>query len=111
MVPSYVKRLLETGDRDAARVFIERNEAQWSSRTTTSVAWECYKLQAHDLALRLFLRVLAEKADDPRTLNVVEAAARRCGREADVVARYAELAPDCKQLYGRIRRLQRRTSA
>lgn len=108
LLPTYVKRLLETGQGAAARQFVEHQSPQWDERTSASVAWECHRLQAYDLALRLFLRGLPAFHRDYKYLSALESAALHCQCAAEVMSAYETLAVDNKRLYGRIKALKKR---
>ena len=108
LLPTYVKRLLETGQGATARQFIEHQQAQWDERTCASIAWECHHLQAYDLALRLFLRGLTAFHRDFKYLSALESAAIRCQRVEEVVIAYETFAADNKRLYGRGKALEKR---
>ncbi len=111
LLPTYVKRLLETGQGAAARQFIEHQHAQWDERTCASIAWECHRLQAYDVALRLFLRGLTAFHRDFKYLSALESAALRCRRVEEVITAYETFAADNKRLYGRGRALQKRAGS
>jgi tetratricopeptide (TPR) repeat protein len=108
LLPTYVKRLLETGQGAAARQFIEHQHVQWDERISASVAWECHHLQAYDLALRLFLRGLSVYYRDFKYLSALEFAAIRCQRVDEVVTAYETHAADNNRLYGRTKALKKR---
>ncbi len=106
VVPTYVQRLLETGEGAEARRFVARQETTWTPRIAAAVAWVCHGLQAYDLAVRLFLRALPEHTGSFKLLSALESAARHAGRVDDVAAAYEHLAPTHKTLYGRLRALR-----
>lgn len=107
LVPEYVRALLVSGEVDRARAFLAERADELPSRTVTKCAWEIYRLQAHDLALELFLRVLAENARNAKFLAALEAAARRSGRLADLAAAYRERAALHPPLHGRALRIEK----
>jgi len=108
MLPAYIQGLLETGRGADARRFVDENLAAWNPTTAGRVAWAAYRLQAYDLALRLFLAGLPAGHQDFKYLAALEAAARHCHREADIIAAYRPLAASNPNLFGRIRVLARR---
>jgi predicted Zn-dependent protease len=108
IVPTYVQRLLETGQGAAARRYVDEHRAEWAPGTAAAVGWICHRLQAYDLALQLFLLELESHTGDVKYLSAVESAARRCARLVEVVDAYQNLAPREKHLYGRIKALKKR---
>jgi tetratricopeptide (TPR) repeat protein len=109
LLPNYVRGLLETGQGAAARAFVEAHHAQWDARTAASIAWACRKLQAYDLAVTLFLQGLPEhvQKEDYKYLSALEADARRCHREDEVIAAYGPLTQQHDGFYGRIKALEK----
>lgn len=107
LLPDYLRGLLETGQGAAARAFVEAHGAQWDVRTASSVAWVCRDLQAYDLALRLFLQALPGHVRDFKYLATLEAVAKRCHREDEVIAAYGPLTQEHEGFYGRIKALER----
>lgn len=107
MLPVYLNYLLESGQTQAARDFLARYQANSDPSTCASLAWVCYKLQAHDLALDLFIRGLPEKFRDVKYLCAMEAAARHLNREAELIPYYEVEALHEKRLYGRIKKLRK----
>jgi tetratricopeptide (TPR) repeat protein len=108
MLPVYVQRLLETGEAAEARRFIYRYAGHWELRDAASIAWVCHRLQAYDLALRLFLIGLPENTANYKYLSALESAARHCKRLDDVINDYERYASQDKRLYGRIKSLKKR---
>ena len=106
MLPSYVEGLLKSARGEQARRFIQQHAPDWTSAVATAVGWACYRHHAQDLAYDLFVRALPDQLTNFKLLNTLEAAARQCRREADLVSRYRELAERDPRLYGRIKRLE-----
>jgi tetratricopeptide (TPR) repeat protein len=108
VVPTYVQRLLETGQGAAARHFIAEHGSAWPARTAAAVAWVCHRLQAYDAALQLFLQGLESHTRDFKYLSAVESAAKHCARLDDVARAYRVLARRDAHLYGRLKSLEKR---
>jgi tetratricopeptide (TPR) repeat protein len=108
MLPAYVQRLLESGRGMEARRFVDEHLSQWLPAVAARIAWICHRLQAYDLALRLFLSALPAQVQDYKLLSALESAARHCQRTAEVAAAYRTLAPQNRHLYGRIKILERK---
>ena len=111
MLPIYVQRLLETGEAAEARRFISRYAGHWELREAAAVAWICHRLQAYDLALRLFLIGLPENTANYKYLSALESAALHCRRLDDVIRDYEGYASQDKRLYGRIKSLKKRAES
>lgn len=107
LVPEYCRTLFATGAADKARAFLEERGAKLEPRIKVRIAWDAYKAQLHDVATRLFLEVFASNRRYPKFLTALEAAAKRAGKLARVLEIYREHAPESKNLYGRIARLER----
>ncbi len=110
MLPTYVQRLLESGRSAEARRFVDENLSRWPETVICHVGWECYRLQAYDVALRAFLAVLPSHLHDYKLLAAMEASAHRCQRIGDIKGAYGKLAGEHPHLYGRLRALARRRS-
>ena len=108
MLPVYAQRLLETGQGAEMRRFVDRHAHNWDSKEAAAVAWVCHRLQAYDLALRLFLSGLPVNTGNYKYLSALESAAMHCRRIDDVLAAYEKLAPQDKRLYGRMKSLAKR---
>jgi hypothetical protein len=79
-------------------------------RTATRIAWVSRKLQAYDLSFRLFLRTLSANLGSVKFLNALESDALRVGRLDELIMAYKTHADDHKNLWGRLRNLQRRAA-
>jgi len=108
MLPAYVQRLLESGRGAEARRYVEARAPGWTPELAGRVAWVCHRLQAYDLALRLFLDGLPVYHDDFKYCSALEAAAVRCGRPGDVAKAYRARAAAHPHLHGRLKALLRR---
>ena len=108
LLTAYVQRLLETGQGSQVRQFIQQHHSQWEARTSKDIAWVCHRLQAYDLAYQLFLAAFQEHIRDFKYLSAMEAAALRCNRTMEVIQAYEPLTAENKNLFGRIKRLQKR---
>ncbi|MCI0654331.1 MAG: hypothetical protein L0Y38_02420 [Methylococcaceae bacterium] len=106
MLPAYLSFLLESGQTPSARDFLLKYRSRLDTNTTTSLAWVCYKLQAYDLAMDLFIQGFPEKIRDVKYLSALESAARHCNRIAELIRQYENSAGEERRLYGRIKRLQ-----
>ena len=107
LYPDYVRGLFETGQAPRAREEITARMGSMDARLATGVAWVCYRLQAYDLALSLFLAHLSANHANHKYLRALEAAAAKCRRTDRVLEAYRALLPQAKHLYGRIRFLSR----
>ena len=105
MLPAYIEQLLTSARGAEARRFIKDHSAAWDPQLSVSIGWVCYHNYARDLAYDLFVRALPGQLTNYKLLNSLEAAARHCQREADLIERYGELAAQQPGLYGRIKRL------
>ncbi len=103
---TYIERLLETGQGGQARQIVEQRLANLDIPTTRQLAWNCYRRQAFDLALSLFLRALPEYSRDFKYLNALEKCARQCQQVDLVIQHYEQLADQDKRFHGRIRSLR-----
>jgi len=103
LYPDYVRRLFETGQALRAREEITARLESMDARLAKNVAWICYRLQAYDLALSLFLAHLGANHTDYKYLRALETAAARCRRTDRVLEAYRTLLPQAKHLHGRIR--------
>jgi tetratricopeptide (TPR) repeat protein len=108
ILPAYVQRLLESAAGAAARCYIEQHAPGWTPELAGRVAWVCHRLQAYDLAWRLFLDGLPVAHRDFKYCSALEAAALRCGRAGDVANAYHALAAQHPHLHGRLKALRRR---
>jgi tetratricopeptide (TPR) repeat protein len=106
LLPQYVDSLLRTGRGDQARQIVQQQVLGASTHIVTRTAWICYRLQAYDLALLLFLKVLPGQLRNMKLLSAMESAARRCQRLDELRAQYQQLAKIEPSLFGRLRRLQ-----
>ncbi|MCI0653635.1 MAG: tetratricopeptide repeat protein [Methylococcaceae bacterium] len=107
MLPAYLNYLLESGQTQSARDFLSKYRSRLDHNTGASLAWVCYKLQAFDLAMDLFIQALPDKIRDVKYLSALESAARRCNRVAELIPYYENEAAQEKTLYGRIKRLRK----
>jgi tetratricopeptide (TPR) repeat protein len=108
LLPQFVEALIKQGRTPEVRRFLETNRERLTPGPCTRIGWTCYRLQAHDLALDLFLRAFRENRGNFKFLAALERAADRCGRVSELLELYAEHAPEERRLYGRIRTLQSR---
>lgn len=110
VLPQYIEALFRTGQAALARRFISEHQTQWPARLAENVAWVCHHAQAHDVALDLFLPNLAAQRRNVKYLAALEKCAVRCARVPEVAQRYAEQATEEPALYGRKRKLEKRSS-
>ena len=101
MLPAYLQNLLESGQGKLARQFVLKHQTQFDEKTAASLGWICYRLQAYDLAMNLFIHGLAKRSNDVKFLSALEASARHCQRVEELIEQYESKAPDAKRLYGR----------
>jgi tetratricopeptide (TPR) repeat protein len=105
--PEFVERLFETGQAPRARDEIRDRIESLEARESVRVAWICYRHQAFDLAATTFLAQLRPNVSNYKYLAALEAAARKCGRLAQVIAAYRPLCAEARHLYGRVRLLSK----
>ncbi len=101
MFVELVDRPFETGRDPRARAEIADRMDSLTSRYAVSVAWICYRRQAYDIALTLFLNHLRSNTSNFKYLSALEAAARKCNRLPEVLDAYRDLAPEAPHLHGR----------
>lgn len=106
--PQYLEDLLRSGEGKKAREIVNAQAAALDPHLATRLGWVSYRLQAYDLALALFLKAFSQNRADFKFLNAIELAAGRCGRTEDLIGLYRANAPDERNLYGRIKRLEAR---
>jgi hypothetical protein len=104
MLVEYVEALLRDGRGVDARALVRARMPALSVRGARSLAWKTYKLQAYDIAFELFAAAFA--GCDDKQLSALEAAAKKSGRVADLIALHETAAPQRRSLYGRIRKLK-----
>lgn len=104
VLAEYVEALLREGRGADVRALVHARLSGLSLRGARSLAWKAYKLQAYDVAFELFAAAFA--GCDDKQLSAFEAAAKRSGRVADLIALYEGAAPQRRSLYGRIRKLK-----
>lgn len=104
VLAEYVEALLRDGRGAEVRTLVRARMPALSTRDARSLAWKTYKLQAYDVAFELFAAAFA--GCDDKQLSAIEAAAKKSGRVADLIALYEGAAPQRRSLYGRIRKLK-----
>jgi tetratricopeptide (TPR) repeat protein len=104
VLAEYVEALLRDGRGAEVRALVRARLPALSARGARALAWKTYKLQAYDVAFELFAAAFA--GCDDKQLSALEAAAKRSGRVADLIALYEGAAPQRPALYGRIRKLK-----
>jgi len=104
VLAEYVEALLRDGRGAEVRALVRARVAALSVRGARALAWKTYKLQAYDVAFELFAAAFA--GCDDKQLSALEAAAKKSGRVADLIALYEGAAPQRPSLYGRIRKLK-----
>ncbi|MDJ0764537.1 MAG: tetratricopeptide repeat protein [Myxococcota bacterium] len=107
ILPQYIEGLLTTGKGKLARSFVQSKKDSLSERVLAQLAWICFRLHAHDMAFELFLLALTENFTNVKFLTSLEKTAALLGRTDELVDAYERYAPDQKNLYGRIKNLQR----
>ena len=107
ILPEYVEGLLRTGEGNTAREIVRQRLDALESQIVTRIGWIAYHLQAFDLALDLFLRILPLNLGNIKFKVSVEKTARSCLRTTELVAAYRQHAPQHRDLYGRIKTLER----
>ena len=108
VLPVWFDALLRVGEGRRARQFVRRRKGDLDARVATGIGWICYRLQAYDLALELFLAAFADNRRSVKYLAALESAAARTDNVAALIEVYRAHAPQEKKLYGRIKSLQRR---
>jgi tetratricopeptide (TPR) repeat protein len=104
-----VEKLFQTGDSLRARAEITARLGKFDARLGVRVAWLCYKYQAYDLAVSLFLAFLPPNLSNYKYLRALESAADKCHRVPQVVEAYRALVGQTPHLHGRIKSVSRRT--
>lgn len=108
IMPQYVEALLKTGRGGKAREFVRGIRTNLVPRVATQIGWSCYRLQAYDLALDLFLVGFPANRRNRKFLSAIEKAAGQNGRLEMLLELYKDHAVEEKQLYGRIQNLSAR---
>lgn len=105
ILPEYVQGLLQTGRADEARKTVRERAAHLSLSAAVRTAWNCYRLQAYDLAFELFQRALPRNLQNPKFLAAFETSARRINAVPQLIQAYGQHVQNEPRMYGRIRRL------
>ncbi|MCA9264303.1 MAG: tetratricopeptide repeat protein, partial [Planctomycetales bacterium] len=105
VMPQYVASLLQTGKAEQARTYVADQLPQMSATSAVRVGWQCYRLQAYDLSFELFCHGFADNLTNVKLLTAWETSARRADRQGEACGLLRKFAPQCPQLYGRLRRL------
>ena len=108
VLPVWFDALLRVGEGRRAREFVRLRKGDLDARVATGIGWICYRLQAYDLALELFLAAFAHNRGSVKYLAALESAAARTDNVAALIEVYRAHAPQEKKLYGRLKTLQRR---
>ncbi len=103
----YVEKLFQTGRGGKAREEIQARMEEMNAKIGTDVAWSCYHAKAYDLAFELFTRYFKENCMKPSFLNSLQFAARKCKRIEALLPIYEAYAPKNRNLYGRMKKLER----
>ena len=106
VLPEYIEGLLRAGQGVKARTAIENVEDRFAPHTIVRIGWNCYRLQAYDLALQMFKIAFPRNLGNAKFLSALERSAQRCGRMEDLSNLYEQHAPEEPRLYGRLRRLR-----
>jgi hypothetical protein len=104
----FLEALFRTGQSAPARQFVADSRTRFGAQTCIGLAWICYRYQAYELALDLFLTHFSANRGNPKYLAALEFAAQRCNRVAELLKLYHDNAADDRRLYGRIQSLKRR---
>lgn len=107
MVAQQIAGLLARGQGKEARELLGTHRPRLTGRPALSLAWDCYKLHAFDLAFELFKQSLEAHGSDAKLLSALEYSGKRCDRIGEVFSAYKQHAGSYPQLYGRMRRLAR----
>jgi tetratricopeptide (TPR) repeat protein len=108
LFPEFVQSLFDTGQTLRAREEIAARLGTLQDREAVQVGWISYRKRAYDIACTVFLSHLPTHKFDFKYLSALESAAAKCNRLREVLDAYLPLAPESRQLYGRLRSLQRR---
>lgn len=111
VVPEYIEGLLASGQGRRARAFLLEHRNALGHGAVLRTGWVCHRLRAYDLAFELFLEALPWQRGNFKFLTALEGAAERCDRLDALIEVYAAQAPEEKRLYGRIKRLEKRSSS
>jgi tetratricopeptide (TPR) repeat protein len=110
LFPDYIQKLFETGQNPRARAELRKRLDSLAPRDQVKLAWVCYRVQAFDLALELFLENLPANSGNFKYLNALESAAAKCCRTAQLFPPYRELANRDPHFWGRIKALGKKTT-
>ncbi|MFT7624135.1 MAG: tetratricopeptide (TPR) repeat protein [Myxococcota bacterium] len=111
LLAPYIKTLLRRGDIAAARVELQKELPGRPPRVAHGVGWECHKGGAPDLAFDAWVAGFEQSIRNIKTLNSLEADARKVNRIGELIALYEAHAPDHKPLFGRLHKLRRALNA
>ena len=108
LLPQFIDGLLRAGQAERARELILQNDRNVEQHIATKIGWNCYKLQAYDLAFHLFVITFPHQAGNVKFLSALERAGERCGKLSEVTDLYRKHAKEQPRLFGRLRRLKKR---
>jgi tetratricopeptide (TPR) repeat protein len=108
LVPQFLEALFRTGQLAQARQFLAERGRSLSTQGAASSGWTCYRYQAFDLAMDLFVPAFAAQRGNVKFLSAIEFAAARSGRLPELIRLYETHAGDDRRLFGRLRNLKRR---
>jgi len=106
--PEYIERLLSSGQGKLARERIAGHADHMSPVDATRLAWICHRLQASDMACRLFLKTMAHNAQSPKYRTALFSDVIRAGCIDSAIATLREHSGTHRVLWGLIRRLEKR---
>lgn len=110
LFPEYVETLLKSGQSGRARDVIYGRFDKIDHKLAMRIGWTCYKLQAYDIALRLFTKAFPAHREDFKMLAALERSADRCGAIESLIRLYSEHVKEDRRFFGRIRALKDRMS-
>jgi hypothetical protein len=85
-----------------------RAKSTLSARAAVATAWAAHKLQAFDVSFELFVVGLPAHRSNTKFLAALERAAKLVGRTSELLELYRAHAPESRNLYGRIKALEKR---
>lgn len=110
LLAGYVDALLKTGQGGRARAIVAPLKASLSARAALQAAWAAHRMQAFDLSFELFVIGFRANRSNTKFLSALERAAKKCGKTAELLELYGAQAPESKNLYGRIKSLEKEGS-
>jgi tetratricopeptide (TPR) repeat protein len=110
VVPQYLEALFRTGQMAEVRQFIAQRRSAFNPQLATGTGWICYRYQAYDLAVELFMSAFGTNRGNMKFLSALEFAASRSGGLTDLIRLYESHVAEDGRLFGRLHKLRRRAT-